>query len=335
MLFIIILLCLILPVTANADEGAAGYLDSGVGAKSSSMGNAYVSIADDPSAVYWNAAGLPQIRMHKITLMSSVSGIGRRYNYAGYVFPFQFKKKDRFLSWEKKEPAKAGIGIGWINYGIKDIQGRDTYGNPTEKFSDSENAFMLAYGQTTGDNLSFGGGFKYLVHDLTDYGSACGMGFDIGILYRLGETASAGLNVQNIFSSLKWSIRDPVLQKKFVYKEKVFMNYKAGVSIKLFKNKLLLSSDIDKTDKQSLRFHAGCDYKICENISVRAGCDNLKITAGFGWNKKSISLDYTFIYERYGWDMVHRFSLNKSFGEEQKRKKKTKIKKRKKFKLKF
>ncbi len=319
---IILIIILLYPIIANAEdeklsEGAAAFLDLGVDARAAAMGNAFVSIPDNPSAVYWNPAGLPFIRRHSVTFMSSYSNIGRRHSYAGYVLPV----KDNFtwLAWDRS------LGISWINYGITGIEGSDIYGNPTEKFSDNENAFMFAFGQKFGEDYSVGIAFKYLTHSLTEHGSARGIGFDFGGLYRSSKNISFGINVQNVFSKLKWVIEDAVLDSEYEYDEDILINIKAGVSAKIWKEKLLLSIDVDKTDKQRVRFHAGSEYYLINEFSLRMGYDDLRVSAGFGWNKeilysKEIILNYAFIYERYGFDIIHKVSLDVRFGKKKKRK---------------
>ncbi|MFC2061036.1 PorV/PorQ family protein [Elusimicrobiota bacterium] len=303
---------------ANVAQGAASYLDLGVGAKAAAMGNAYVSIADDPTAVYWNAACLPYLKSHQVALMSSISNIGRKFNYVGYVFGLE----NQFSLFNRKK----GIGIGWINYGVDDIQGRDTYGNCTKKFSDSENTFIISYGQEFVENYCVGLGLKYLTHELTDYGSARGVGLDFGALCNYSDFVF-GMNLQNIMRKYEWEVNDPVLEHKFKYKEDILFNAKLGVSRIFLDDMLLLSFDIDKTDKQKIRLHFGGDYEIIENFHVRIGYDELKITAGFGWikyifNSKILNLDYGFVFERFGFDIVHRFSLGMKFGRQGPKKKK-------------
>ena len=75
----VMVLCLGLTVNLHAGAGAVGLesLKIDMGARPSSLGSAYVAIADDSNAVYWNPAGLTQIEKAESSamLMSYVSGI--------------------------------------------------------------------------------------------------------------------------------------------------------------------------------------------------------------------------------------------------------------------
>src|SRR5438132_5016171 len=60
------------PLQAVATGGQPGeFLSFGAGARSLAMGSAFVGVADDASATYWNPAGLSQITRKEITLMKS------------------------------------------------------------------------------------------------------------------------------------------------------------------------------------------------------------------------------------------------------------------------
>lgn len=64
----------------------------GVGARAMSMGGAYVGVADDYSAIYWNPAGLGQIRRMELNLGFSHNQIKNRATY----FEQQFDDKTTF-----------------------------------------------------------------------------------------------------------------------------------------------------------------------------------------------------------------------------------------------
>jgi len=60
---------LVANIVAQSPEEAVNFLDneSGVGIKAQAMGNAFVGVADDYSALYWNPAGLTQIDRSQIS----------------------------------------------------------------------------------------------------------------------------------------------------------------------------------------------------------------------------------------------------------------------------
>ena len=58
-----------------SDSGTttAQFLKLGVGARAIGMGEAYSAIADDPTAIYWNPAGLAAVSEHSVSLMHANS----------------------------------------------------------------------------------------------------------------------------------------------------------------------------------------------------------------------------------------------------------------------
>ena len=56
---------------AHAAPGEAGFafLKLGVGARAMGMGSAYVALADDPTELYWNPAGLGAVEGSQVTVM--------------------------------------------------------------------------------------------------------------------------------------------------------------------------------------------------------------------------------------------------------------------------
>ena len=57
----ILALGVISSISAQENKYAGSFLELGVGARAMGMGGAFVSIADDGSAFYWNPAGVSQL----------------------------------------------------------------------------------------------------------------------------------------------------------------------------------------------------------------------------------------------------------------------------------
>ena len=59
----------------------------GAGARSLAMGAAFVGVADDASATYWNPAGLSQITRKELTLMQATLFADTTYDFYSFVMP--------------------------------------------------------------------------------------------------------------------------------------------------------------------------------------------------------------------------------------------------------
>ncbi len=73
----------------DAGTTAATFLKIGVGARPSGMGEAFLAVADDVNAVYWNPAGLAFLKRQEVTAMHSEWFQDIRYDFAAYARPLQ------------------------------------------------------------------------------------------------------------------------------------------------------------------------------------------------------------------------------------------------------
>jgi hypothetical protein len=83
--FLVPLLLLVAgPRLAGAAPGGTGFafLKLGVGARAMGMGSAYVALADDPTASYWNPAGLASVQGTQVTVMHNEWIVDFRQGYA-------------------------------------------------------------------------------------------------------------------------------------------------------------------------------------------------------------------------------------------------------------
>ena len=266
----------LLAYSIGGEGGYAGaYLRIGAGARPLGMGGAFTALSDDATASYWNAAGLGQVEDPQVALMYSLMSMDRMLNLATYVQPLK------------------GIGtfsIGWLNYGVFDIDGRDMTGNPTGNFSDSENAFSASFGKGLSPALFVGGSFKFLYHKLASQ-QAKGFGFDVGAMLKLGDNIRIGGKIQDIASKIKWDTESN-LEEDFPTVTRF------GVCITPKKLPVKISADVEKNSKQDARYHIGAEYWVIPSVAVRLGYDRDHITVGASAiipiSSVNLQLDYAF-----------------------------------------
>ena len=147
-LALFVFLILYFPGKASANRiggDAYPFLKIGVGARALGMGGAFVAVADDGTAAYWNPAGLGSLGKREVSFMhTSVSG--NKFTDAG-----DFESGHNLLSFVYPNPVgwKIGtVGLTWINLGVDKIPetSADEYGEIERKgfFTDSESAYMLS-----------------------------------------------------------------------------------------------------------------------------------------------------------------------------------------------
>jgi len=170
-----ILACLIWTPDVLSQQRRGGqpgaFLRLGVGARAMSMGGAFTALANDPSASYWNAAGLGALKYTEFMGTYAFLSMDRRYNYASFAFPIRYF---------------GTIGVSWINLNVGELEGRDLSGRVTGTFSNSENAYVVSLGIPLLSSIYLGLSAKYLTHSLELYTST-GFGVDAGILIKVTE----------------------------------------------------------------------------------------------------------------------------------------------------
>ncbi|MFH1010017.1 MAG: UPF0164 family protein, partial [bacterium] len=68
---------------------AAPFLGIAVGARALGMGGAFVSVADDATALYWNPAGIARLSSYEVILVHTDWISDLSYDFVGVVFPLR------------------------------------------------------------------------------------------------------------------------------------------------------------------------------------------------------------------------------------------------------
>jgi tetratricopeptide (TPR) repeat protein len=297
------------------DEGQAGLESNfhlGFGARAISMGRAFTAVADDPSAIYWNPAGLESVYQQSFTVFYTTLYEGGTYSFISYAFP-------------TLNIGTLGFAIGRI--GIGGIPNIDSDARPIDKDgSHDEYQAFLAYAKKLPWNITSGmtvrvirRGFSNLNNDLyqgnyIDYG----VGFDMGFMYSPEGFTSMflqnwnfGLNIHNLFSpqlkegeevdAFPLSIRFGILRKLY------FSNGGNNINVML---------DFDYAQDRDLFFNMGLEYKFKELGMLRAGLDGSSPTFGAGAKYSFMQIDYSFGGSKYSeiFSPLHSVSLTFNFG---------------------
>jgi len=272
----------------KASGGQPGaFLSWGAGARSLGMGKAFVSIADDASATYWNPAGLAQLDRKEITALHAILWADTIYDFISYVHPIS--------------------GIGTVGGSLTRLysgkfDGRDDGNISTHEFSDSQTAFGVSYGKQIVDVLALGASAKYVTHSLDDHKNG-NFTIDIGAMYKspLVQHLQVGLNLRNIMG----------LRMGEYTEDKLPLTLRFGFSYKLLRDRLALVSDLEKSSAP-FSYHFGAEYWAFEYLAVRLGMDPEEFTLGFGVRYRDYGLDYAFASHDLGGS--HRLSASWRFG---------------------
>ena len=193
---------------------AGEFMAIGVGGRALSMGGAYVAVANDVTAGYYNPAALSRINYPQITLMHDERyGNLVNYNYGAVAIPYgsdmSFGLSIMRLGIDgipdtRNALVDASNDDKRVIYDIMNPNARIDPAKVTE-FSNQDWAFYLTFAKKVDENFSYGANFKIIRRDIAEFG-ATGIGFDVGALYSPYKDLFIGANVQDITTTLvAWS----------------------------------------------------------------------------------------------------------------------------------
>lgn len=299
------------------------------------MGGAFISVADDATASYWNPAGIGRLEKFQTSLMfqklasspwPDIEGITPTYQFFNFVAPLN----------KIGISSKGSVALSIISMGIKNIPHTYLDSSGTiirNSFNDIESAYYLSLGYPLFFNdLLVGGSIKYISQKFIGItgGSAWGWDVEAGMLLLLNKRLSVGLVVRK-GPKLKWAnghIDSGDL------KSKIGVSYKYEIRNNL---NILSACDFIQEKDMPLKSSAGIELSLAPNIegktgrfnsaSLRTGIDRLtvenryanikELNENISWNiggglnvgllNFDMQIDYAFSYHRLG--SKHRFSL--------------------------
>ncbi|MEJ6951331.1 PorV/PorQ family protein [Natronospora cellulosivora (SeqCode)] len=264
-----------------------------VGARPLGMGGAFISVADDVNAIYWNPAGLTQLDGFELTYTRTINNrdiinyndfigvagkndelgfsyglayIGEGYDYSFYYFD-NIVEIDQNTNWFILSLAKD----------FSDIINGLSLGSNVRLVSINEE--MIIFGDKYSDSDSM-------------------IALDFSALYQVNERLTAGVLIQDFFET-----EFELFGEKFYY----IRNIRPSVSYKVYDYLTVASSIYDLRDEHDrkislggeLNFSAISDFAILdsnkENIFLRGGFYLGNLTLGMSYEYEDFQFDYVFL----------------------------------------
>ncbi|MFQ6092746.1 MAG: tetratricopeptide repeat protein [bacterium] len=262
--------------------------DVPLGARPTAMGEAFVAIADDGNAAFWNPAGLSLLQGLELNSMyADLYATGIKHSFLGLALPFK-----GWGSW----------GLAWSQVGFDDYE-----------LSYGESQFLLSYALRLPRNISFGLNAKLLrtdgEYEGVSFADAHGWGLDLGLLYRPFEALSLGVVLKDVGDTgvtYDTGNSAPVLEQTL----------SLGAAYRLT-DRLLLAGGLDD------RLHWGGEYCFSEGLALRAGLQDdlgsnepLSWSFGAGFRFKMVQFDYAYV-DVPTLPSTHRFSFAVRFEQEE------------------
>ncbi len=329
----VFLLLLMAAPPATPGDYAADFLRIGVGARPMAMGGAYVALANDASATYWNPAGWAGVSRIAVQLehVPLFSGLAQ-YNSMSAHLAFDYS---------------TSISLNWIRLGVDDIprygalegsrydrlilgQHRSS-GEALGYFSDKEDAILLSFRRSIILDLEMAGGFSdvYLpteisvgftgkyIHQKLDQYAGSGQGIDAGVLVRVMPNwedepdprtwFGAGAVIRDLSrTQLSWNTDSR-------HKDEIERGLVTGVAashlLAFWRTRITIA--YDRAFWNTEGNFAGAELDFFNAISLRGGYHQDHMTAGAGLRFLGFAVDYAFVADKL--DNSHRISGSFAF----------------------
>lgn len=184
----------------NVGTSAASFLKIPVDPRGSSLASAVVANANDPSAVYWNPAGLSQMKRTEVMFANTDWIADLNVSFLGVGVPLG--------RW-----GAVGIGITYLSMGDMPITTwLDTEGASGQTFSAYDACFAVAYARRLTDKFSIGVSVKYVMETIS-HSTASAFALDIGTLYDTGfRGLKIGMSFTNFGTKMRLEGRDLIIK---------------------------------------------------------------------------------------------------------------------------
>ena len=264
----------------NVGTAAATFLEIGVGARATALGGAFTAIADDPTTIYWNPAGVGRLR-----------GVGFTFNHANWLSDLNFS----YVSAVASLGGLGGVGVSvtYLDYGDQPVRTIFMPEGTGELYGANDFSMNLVVALNLTDRFSIGIGGKYIRQRIWNE-EAAGFALDLGILYTTplkglflgGSISNFGTDMQLDGRDLLKPIDiDPINYNNDRINTKLKTDtfslpllFRFGISYRLLDNStqdLILAADLLHPSNASEAISLGAEYTIMRTFALRIGYDSL------------------------------------------------------------
>jgi hypothetical protein len=279
--------------TARAQEQTGGvpgeWLSRYMSARTAGLGGAFVALANEPTGVVWNPAGLSFMSQNEVEFETSRVFESTAIHGLSFAMPGR-----RFPS----------FGLTILNLRSGDFEKTSELNESLGEFNEGDMAFYFSASKHFAHRFSIGTNVKVVRQSLDEFDGA-GVGFDLGVLFNVTPRLRFGASVLNI-GGPNLTMRDT---------EETFpVEFRGGLTFHLFNGRGLMSAEFaHRQDGPGSTFRGGAEFWVVQKMALRVGYayDNpaggFSLRAGEGWR-----IDYSANDHELG--VVHRFGVSYRFG---------------------
>lgn len=293
----------------RAGISTAQFLKIGVGSRASAMGDAFVAVANDVSALYWNPAGLSQFSENQIIFSHNEWVVDVNHDFIGGVYHLD-------------DANTFGVAVTSLSMDEMKVTTEFAPFGTGEYFGFSDFAIALSYSRKMTEQFSFGGTIRYIEETL-DVLKMRGIMIDLGTYYwtGLGSTRFA-VAVTNFGNDLAPDGEVVLIGNRTKSEWQSFSPptmFRIGFALEPYEDeehRVTTSIQLNHPNDNSENVSFGAEYVWNKMFFVRGGykinVEEQNYTFGAGVNLPvsfaNVSVDYAFAnFSRLG--SAHRFSI--------------------------
>ncbi len=293
----------------RAGISTAQFLKIGVGGRASAIGDAFVAVANDASALYWNPAGLVQFSDNQVLFSHNEWVVDINHDFIGGVYHLDETN---------------AVGVAVTSLTTPDMPVTTEYApfGTGEYFGYSDLAFAVSYSRKMTDKFSFGGTVRYIEETL-DKLKMRGVMIDLGTYYWTGlGTTRFAVTVSNFGNQLAPDGKVVLLGHREKSDWQAFSPptiFRIGFAFEPFyndQNRLTTSIQLNHPNDNSENVSTGAEYSWHNTLFLRGGykfnVDEQNYSFGVGVHVPILMAQFTFDYAYSNFTRLgsaHRFSI--------------------------
>ena len=283
----------------RAGTSSGAFLKIGVGARAVALGESFVAVANDPSTIYWNPAGLASLQRQEIQLSHADWPADIHYEHAAWVLP------------SRRIGGSFAFQLGVLSTEMDETTELHPFGTG-RSFLYSDLVAGVAYARRWTDKLLIGFGAKYVREDLgSDVGGPVTNAalVDMGSIYYLGYgSVRIAVSLTNFGPELApgggfVSPTSGEVRSYDGFDPPILFRY--GLAFEPIENanqRLTTSLEVAQPADNAQRIKLGAEWTWQRRLALRTGydfnADELKYAAGaglfIGVGQKQGTIDYAF-----------------------------------------
>lgn len=308
---------------APVGTAVAQFLEIGIGARATGMGEAYTVMTNDAAAVFWNPAGLADVKTN--SLFSSYTQWPAGISIGGLSFAKYFQRLGTI-----------GISTVYLMTDDMEITTIDQPEGTGDFFNITNYALGLTYSRYLTDKVSFGITTKLVHEEYYDYGYYT-WALDLGTLYRTGfHGLKLGMSVLHFAPEIQFDGKyidysdplsyaaEPEANPRTFEVYSLPINFRFGMAMDILNintHRLTIAGDMIHPNNSAEQYNVGMEYGLSEMLYLRTGYKLSADEGGFsfgGGAKLSIVSNFGIMVNYSFADMgilnnINRFSLSLSF----------------------